>query len=102
MTEQQDQIWKYLRENAVGYANAIRVSKLAEELGLEHIGTNDDILRMEIRNMLIQERCPIGTCKAGVFIITTEEERERAIKWVDRNTTAKVTALRDIELFNAQ
>ena len=101
MTEIQEQIWNYLQSNAVGYQNAIHVYHLAEALELDHIGTNDDNLRMEIRNMLIDEGFPIGTCQSGVYIITNEDERERAIRWVDRDTTAKVTALRNITLYRA-
>ena len=99
MTELQERIWSYLQENAIGYANAIHVYDLAEELNMDHVGTNDDDLRMEIRSMLVNEGLPIGTSKDGVFIITTEDERERAIRWVDRDTAAKITALRNIELF---
>ena len=101
MTEQQERIWNFLQENAVGYPNAIYVSDLAERLGIAPFGTNNDDLRAEIRNMLVNEGLPIGTSRTGVFIITSEDERARAIRWVDRDTTAKVTALRGIELFSA-
>lgn len=102
MTELQEQIWNYLQEHAVGYANAIHVYDLAYELGIDPHGTNNDDLRAELRFMLIEEELPIGTCQAGVFIITNEDERERAIRWVDRDVTSKVTALRNVELYQAK
>jgi hypothetical protein len=90
MTEKQEQIWHYLQEHSMGISNAIHVANLAEELGFEPYGTNNDDLRGIIKDMVMNELLPIGTCTDGVFLFINEEEREIAAKFVERRTRASV------------
>ena len=46
--------------------------------------------------MIVNHDQPIGSCQKGYFIITTEEERQKAINWVDRSK--KVKALQKVHL----
>jgi hypothetical protein len=98
MTEQQSQIWNYLTEHSVGISNAIHIADLAEALGFEPYGTNNDDLRGIIKDMVMEELLPIGTCQDGVFIFTNEAERESAARFVERQTRANV--VRDISPYN--
>jgi hypothetical protein len=100
MTKQQIQIWNYLKAHSVGMTNAIHIADLAENLGFEPYGTNNDDLRNIIKDMVTIESLPIGTCSEGVFIFTNEEERENAARFVERKTRAN--AVRTINPYNPQ
>lgn len=90
MNEEQQRIWTYLTEHAVGRHNTIHMSELAELLGYEPIGTNNDDVRRILTKMVIDVNLPIGTCRDGVFLFTNEEEREEAASFVERRTKSSV------------
>ncbi|HRJ76784.1 MAG TPA: hypothetical protein PLZ12_20245 [Saprospiraceae bacterium] len=88
MTIEQERIWQYLVENALGIANVINIEDIARALEISPHGTNNDDVRGWIKDMVIQHGKPIGTCKNGAFIILNDDEREVAAKFVERNNRA--------------
>ena len=99
MNEKQSLIWQYLQNNAVGINNAIHVRNIADALGFPPKGTNNDDVRALIKNMVVREKKPIGTCENGIFIFTSEIERESAAQFLERNTAAET--LRTINPYNS-
>lgn len=91
MNEQQQAIWNYLQEHAVGKRNAVHINKIASDLEIADYGTNNDI-RTSIADLVIDKGKPIGTCRDGAFLITTETEKEEAAQFLDRHTRS--TAIR--------
>lgn len=90
MTEEQQAIWIYLTQHAVGRGNTIHVADLATHLGYEPNGTNNDNVRKLLTKMVMEENLPIGTCRDGVFLFTNEPEREEAARFVERRTKSSV------------
>lgn len=88
MSTEQERIWQYLVENALGIANAINIEDIAAALGILPHGTNNDDVRGWIKKMVIQHGKPIGTCKNGAFIILNDNERDVAAKFVERDNRA--------------
>lgn len=97
MTPEQQRVWNYLINNCIGYNNAQKVASIAHACGYADHGTNNDDFRATVTDMIVNHHQPIGSCKKGYFIITTEQERQKAINWVDRNK--KVQALQNIQLY---
>ncbi|MEI6556096.1 MAG: hypothetical protein WCL70_10935 [Paludibacter sp.] len=90
MNEEQQRIWDYLTNHAVGRNNTIHVSDLATHLGYMPNGTNNDNVRKLITKMVMNNNLPIGTCKDGVFLFTNDIEREEAARFVERRTKSSV------------
>ena len=84
MTREQELIWTYLKDNALGHANAVHYPPIAEVIGVKCIGSNCQNVRNIIREMLEVHYCPIGTSKKGVFVNVSEKDIEIAAKWVER------------------
>lgn len=84
MTTEQDLIWKYLKGNACGHANAKHYPKLAEVIGVKCSGSNCQNVRSIIKEMVEVHGLQIGTSKGGVFINISEEDIEIAVNWVER------------------
>lgn len=97
MTDEQQRIWDYMTANCVGINNVQNVATIANACGYDNYGTNNDDFRAVITNMVVNEMLPIGSCRNGYFLITSEEERQTAINWVNRNK--KVEILEKIELY---
>ena len=97
MTQEQKTIWDYLCKNCVGIKNAQHVADIAQACGFNSYGTNNDDVRSIVTDMVINKKQPIGSCSKGYFLITSEEERQTAINWVNRNK--KVDTLKDITLY---
>lgn len=97
MTPEQQRIWNYLINNCIGYNNAQKVASIAHACGYRDYGTNNDNFRAIVTDMIVNGNLPIGSCSKGYFIITTEEERQKAINWIDRNK--KVEALQRVQLY---
>lgn len=95
MTDEQQRIWDYMTANCVGINNVQNVATIANACGYDNFGTNNDNFRAIITNMVVNEKLPIGSCRNGYFLITSEEERQTAINWVNRNK--KVQALQQIQ-----
>lgn len=98
MTQEQQTIWDYLTANCVGIDNAQYVAIIAQECGFRPFGTNNDDFRAIVTDMVVNHQKPIGSCRKGYFHITTEDERKKAINWVDRNK--KVRVLQNIQLYH--
>ena len=84
MTTEQELIWKYLKDNALGHANAVHYPPIAKVIGVECIGSNCQNVRSIIKEMVEVHGLPIGTSKKGVFVNVSEEDIEIAVKWVER------------------
>lgn len=97
MTQEQQRIWDYLINNCIGYNNAQKVAFIDHACGYGVYGTNNDNFRAIVTNMVVNEKLPIGSCQNGYFVITTEEDRQKAINWIDRNK--KVEALQRVQLY---
>lgn len=95
MTQEKQRIWEYLTQNCVGIGNVQNVSTIAHACGFNDHGTNNDDFRAVITDMVVNENKPIGSCRDGYFIFTSEEEKQKAINWVNRNK--KVDALQQIQ-----
>lgn len=100
MDVNQEHIWNYLIEHSVGRDNAIHIADLADNLGFPPNGTNNDDVRRMIKDMVMEENLPIGTCQDGAFLFTNEEEREEAASFVERRTRADV--IRTINCYNPE
>lgn len=98
MDENQERIWNYLEEHAVGRNSAVHIADLADNLGFPPNGTNNDDIRRMIKDMVMNENLPIGTCQDGAFLFTNEQEREAAARFVERKTRASV--IRTINCYN--
>jgi len=99
MTEIQQSILELLENRAVGRNNVIKQHDIAQILSIPPYGTNDDNVRGYIRDMVIIYRCPIGTCNRGVFLITNEQERGIAIKYIGDKNPDRVEILRQVPLY---
>jgi len=94
----QIKIWDFLKINAVGRNKAIHIDKIAEHFGWPPKGTNNDDVRRMIKNMVMNDKLPIGTCPDGAFLFTNQEEREEAAHFIERKTRANV--IRTINYYN--
>lgn len=95
MTQEQQKIWEYLISNCVGIENVQNVSTIAHACGFNDYGTNNDDFRAIITDMVVNGKKPIGSCRNGYYIFTSDEEKQKAINWVNRNK--KVEALKQIK-----
>ena len=85
MEKEQQQIWDFLLENALGINNAIHIKDIAIAIGVSDHGTNNDDVRNWIKGLVIDHERPIGTCKNGAFIVLDQDELEAAVRFVNRN-----------------
>jgi hypothetical protein len=88
MNNEQQLIWDYLVQNALGKVNAKAISDIANAIEVPPKGTNNDDVRAWITDMVINYQKPIGTLTIGAFIILDDAEREEAAKFVERNNKA--------------
>ncbi|OIP03879.1 MAG: hypothetical protein AUJ97_03675 [Bacteroidetes bacterium CG2_30_32_10] len=88
MNEEQHSIWDYLVANAQGMNNAKHIGDIAEAIGQQPYGTNNDNVRIWIKDMVLNHSSQIGTCHNGAFIILTDSEREEAALFLERNYVA--------------
>lgn len=88
MNQEQQLIWDYLTRDALGRNNAKHIHEIANNIGVPPQGTNNDNVRTWIKDMVINHRRQIGTCPDGAFIILTDDEREEAARFLERNTSA--------------
>lgn len=88
MNEEQQTIWEYLVQNALGRGNAKHIETIAQNIGVPNQGTNNDNVRNWIADMVINYGKQIGTSNDGAFIILTDDERENAARFLERNQRA--------------
>ena len=93
MTKKQIAIWDYLATNALGSNNAKKMEVVATAIGEPPYGTNNDNVRSWINEMVVKHSKQIGTFEEGVFIILTDEEREMAAKFLERNSRANAVRI---------
>jgi hypothetical protein len=81
MNEEQQRIWEYLNQNAVGYDNRKSSSEIRDTLDLESGGPTNEHIRDLIRNMILNYDCLIGSLmfRKGYWIIANEHELEMVI-----------------------
>jgi hypothetical protein len=88
MNAEQTRIWDYLILNALGITNAKHMNEIARSIGVPNQGTNNDNVRNWIADMVINHGRQIGTSQDGAFIILTDDERENAARFLERNQRA--------------
>jgi hypothetical protein len=57
-----------------GKNQAITVSKIVEMIGEEQTGLTNPVARIAIKEIILDEDLPIGSCSNGYYIIQTKEE----------------------------
>jgi len=78
MNNEQQGIWDYLNENAIGYKNRKSSSEIRDALSLESGGPTNEHVRDLIRDMIFNHGCLIGSLmfRKGYWIISNKEELE--------------------------
>jgi hypothetical protein len=81
MNEEQQRIWDYLIENAIGYENRKSSSEIRDALNLESGGPTNEHVRDLIRDMIFNHGCLIGSLmfRKGYWIIQNELELNMVI-----------------------
>ena len=78
MNDEQQSIWNYLNQNAVGYDNRKSSSEIRDTLNLASGGPTNEHVRDLIRDMIFNHGCLIGSLmfRKGYWIIVNEHELE--------------------------
>lgn len=81
MNEEQQSIWDYLIENAIGYENRRSSSEIRDALNLESGGPTNEHVRDLIRDMIFNQGCLIGSLmfRKGYWVIQNEHELNMVI-----------------------
>jgi len=81
MNDEQQRIWNYLNQNAIGYDNRKSSSEIKDELNLASGGPTNEHVRDLIRDMIFNHGCLIGSLmfRKGYWIIVNEHELEMVI-----------------------
>jgi hypothetical protein len=81
MNEEQQSIWDYLIENAIGYENRRSSSEIRDALNLESGGPTNEHVRELIRDMIFNHGCLIGSLmfRKGYWVIQNEHELNMVI-----------------------
>lgn len=81
MNEEQQRIWDYLNQNAIGYENRKTSSEIRERCELSSGGVTNEHVRDLIRDMILYRKSCIGSIMwhDGYWIIQTAEELEMVI-----------------------
>ena len=89
MNEEQQRIWEYLNQNAVGYDNRKSSSEIKDALDLESGGpTNEHIRDLEKK-----------TLERAKYIVVTEKNKElalRDLRFVGQHNIAQLSFVSDI------
>ncbi len=90
MNEEQQSIWDYLNENAIGYENRCSSSQIRDDLGLESGGVTNEHVRDLIRDMILNHNCCIGSemWASGYWIIQSEDELNRACESLENRANS--------------
>ncbi|MBP3194006.1 hypothetical protein [Natronogracilivirga saccharolytica] len=100
MTEEQLAILEYLNEHALGYENRRTSTEIRDTLNLESGGQTNEHVREQIRAMILEHQCCIGSGMwvDGYWIIQTEDELERVCQSLEsraNSITDRANALRE-------
>jgi len=81
MNNEQQSIWDYLNQNAVGYDNRKSSSEIRDASNLESGGPTNEHVRDLIRDMIFAHGCLIGSLmfRKGYWIIVNEQELKMVI-----------------------
>lgn len=82
MNEEQQTLWEYLRNNAIGYDARRSSTEIREDCGFESGGVTNEHVRDLIRDMILNHNCCIGSIMwvDGYWIVQNEHELEMSIK----------------------
>lgn len=81
MNEEQQTLWEYLRNNAIGYDARRSSTEIREACDFESGGVTNEHVRDLIRDMILNHNCCIGSMMwvDGYWIIQNEDELEMSI-----------------------
>lgn len=82
MNEEQQRIFEYLNNNAIGYEERKTSSEIRINCNLESGGVTNEHVRDLIRGMILNHRCCIGSMMwiDGYWIIQNNQELEMSIE----------------------
>jgi hypothetical protein len=80
MNEEQEQIWQYLQDNAVGQDNRKTTSEIRDACFLESGGPTNEHVRDLCREMIHNYGCCIGSDSSGYWIIDSSEELDEVVE----------------------
>ena len=82
MNEEQQAIWYYLNQNALGYSNRKTSTEIRNACELESGGATNEHVRDLIRDMIFNHNCSIGSVMwgSGYWIIQNETELNRVVQ----------------------
>jgi len=81
MNDDQNRIWQYLQNNAVGKNNKKTTSQIRDACFLASGGPTNEYVRELVRGMIIDHSCCIGSLmwSGGYWIINSENELNEVI-----------------------
>ena len=81
MNDEQQRIWEYLNQNALGYQNRKSSSEIRDSLNLQSGGPTNEHIRDLIRDMIFKHGSCIGSLmfKSGYWIINNENELNKVV-----------------------
>lgn len=79
MNNEQQLIWNYLSQNAMGRINIKTVRQIRAALGLNPGGLTHEYIRTLIRDMVNQHSCLIGSNNRGFWAISSIAEATETI-----------------------
>lgn len=82
MNEEQQAIWDYLNQNALGYNNRKTSTEIRNVCELESGGATNEHVRDLIGDMIFSHNCSIGSVMwgSGYWIIQNETELNRVVQ----------------------
>lgn len=82
MNDEQQRIWDYLNQNAIGYDSRKSSSEIRDFLKMKSGGPTNEHIRDLIRDMILNHGSYIGSLmyQKGYWIISTKKELEEVIK----------------------
>lgn len=100
MNEEQQAIWNYLTQNALGYDNRKSSSEIRDSLNLPSGGPTNEHVRFSITDMIFNHGCCIGSLMwdSGYWIIQTEVELNNVCESLENRANSiveRANALRE-------
>ncbi|OGU70697.1 MAG: hypothetical protein A2V93_04585 [Ignavibacteria bacterium RBG_16_34_14] len=92
MNEEQQSIWDYLNENAIGYENRKSSSEIRDNCDLEAGDTTNVYVGNLITRMILNHGCCIGSLmwNSGYWIIQDEVELDRVCESLENRANSIV------------
>lgn len=100
MNNEQQSIWEYLNQNAIGYENRKSSSEIRDNCDLEAGDATNVYVRNLITDMILSHNCCIGSLMwvSGYWIIQNEQELNRVCESLSNRSEsiiARANALRN-------